>query len=97
MNSIMHNPAHPGAVLREWMDGRSVTSVAEHIGVSRITLSRVLNESAGVSPEMSLRLSQAFGTSPNLFFNMQAQYDFWVASQSFRRRKPIPRLLQKAG
>ena len=85
----MHNPPHPGRVLKEWLEGRSVTEVARHLGVSRVALSRVMNEQAGISAEMSLRLSEALGTSPDFWFNMQTQYDFWQASQK-KRKKVAP-------
>lgn len=82
----MHNPPHPGRILREWLGNRSVTEVANHLGVSRVALSRVLNEQAGISAEMSLRLSEALGTSPDLWFKMQTQYDFWQASRKKRKK-----------
>lgn len=82
----MHNPPHPGRILKEWLDGRSVTEVAKHIGVSRVALSRVLNEQAGISAEMSLRLSEALGTSADLWFKMQTQHDFWQAAQKKRKK-----------
>jgi len=85
----MYNPAHPGQVLADYLEGRSVTEVANHIGVSRVSLSRILNEQAGISAEMSLKLSEALGTSPDFWFKMQAQYDFWQASRK-RRKKVAP-------
>jgi antitoxin HigA-1 len=84
--TTMHNPPHPGRILREWLEGRSVTDVANHLGVSRVALSRVLNEQAGISPEMSLRLSEALGTSPDFWFKMQSQFDFWQASRKKRKK-----------
>jgi addiction module HigA family antidote len=83
---LMHNPSHPGAVLREYLGDRSVTEVAAHLGVSRVALSRVLNGKAAVSAEMSIRLSEALGTSPDLWFEMQNAYDFRLASQVKRKR-----------
>lgn len=88
-STSMYNPPHPGRILREWLADRSVTEVANHLGVSRVALSRVLNEQAGISAEMSLRLSEALGTSPDLWFKMQAQFDFWQASRK-RRKKIAP-------
>ena len=89
----IHNPPHPGRILREWLEGRSVTGVANHIGVSRVALSRVLNEQAGISAEMSLRLSEALGTSPDLWFKMQTQHDFWQASRKKRKKiAPLKRV-----
>ena len=86
----MFNPPHPGQVLREYLGDRSVSAVAEHLGVTRVTLSRVLNGRAGISADMALRLSEALGTTPELWLGMQAQYDLWAASVS--RRRKIPRL-----
>jgi antitoxin HigA-1 len=83
----MHDPAHPGEVLREYMGDVSVTSLAAHLGVTRVTLSRLLNGSAGVSAEMALKLSEAFRTSPNFWLNMQINFDLWRASRT--KRKPV--------
>jgi len=90
----MHNPPHPGGVLREWLENRSVTEVADHLGVSRVALSRVLNCKAAVSAEMSIKLGEALGTSPDLWFKMQNAYDFWQASQA--KRKKVQRLRSAA-
>lgn len=86
----MFNPPHPGNVLREYLGSVSVTDAARHLGVTRAALSRILNGSAGISAEMALRLSDALGTSPELWIGMQAQYDLWQASK--KRRKKIARL-----
>ena len=64
--NTMHNPPHPGEVLREWLEGVTVTDAAERLGVTRAALSRVLNGGAGISPEMDLRLSKALGTTRKL-------------------------------
>ena len=80
----MHNPPHPGEVLRELCIeplGLSVTEAAEGLGVSRKTLSAVLNGRAGISPEMALRLSIAFDTSAESWLNHQTQYDLWQAGK----------------
>lgn len=77
----MHNPAHPGEVLAEWLEGVSVTEAAQKLGVTRPTLSRILNGKAGISADMALRLSSALGTSAEMWMNMQAQYDLWQAEQ----------------
>lgn len=82
----MHNPAHPGEVLREQVGDMPVGKLAKHLGVSRVALSRLLNGHSGVSAEMALRLSEAFGTSPELWLNMQTQYDLWQASKTHRKR-----------
>jgi addiction module HigA family antidote len=81
----MHNPAHPGQILREYMGDISVTQLATHLGVERATLSRLLNRHSGVSAEMALKLSEAFGTSPDFWLNMQAHYDLWQASKAKRK------------
>jgi addiction module HigA family antidote len=91
---IMHNPAHPGEILREQLGKTSVSAAAAHLGISRVTLSRVLNGKAGISAEMSLRLSEAFGTTPDLWLKLQVQYDMWQASQ--KRRKKIKPLAVEA-
>lgn len=86
----MFNPPHPGQVLRDYLGNVSVTDAARHLGVTRVALSRILNGSAGISAEMALRLSDALGTTPELWTGMQAQYDLWQASK--KRRKKIARL-----
>ena len=85
---LMHNPPHPGAVLRklclEPLD-LSVTEAATALGVSRKTLSAILNGRAGISPEMAIRLSIAFDTTAESWLNQQVQYDLWQAER--RRSK----------
>lgn len=81
----MHNPAHPGEVLKElYLEplGLTVTETARKLGVSRKTLSQLVNTRAGVSPEMALRLAKAFDTTPHSWLNMQKNYDLWRAQQS---------------
>ena len=85
----MHNPPHPGDVLRELCLkplNLTVTHAARALGVSRKTLSGILNGRAGISPEMAVRLSLAFGTSAESWMNQQAQYDLWHVE---RRRKKL--------
>ncbi len=80
----MHNPPHPGEILRELCIeplGISVTEAAEALGVSRKTLSSILNGRSGISPEMAIRLAKAFSTSPESWLNQQVQYDLWEAEQ----------------
>ena len=81
----MHNPPHPGEVIRELCIeplGLSVTEAARHLGVSRKALSELLNGRSGISPEMAIRLSKAFDVSAESWLNQQTQYDLWVAEQS---------------
>ncbi|PKO91030.1 MAG: addiction module antidote protein, HigA family [Betaproteobacteria bacterium HGW-Betaproteobacteria-1] len=82
----MHNPAHPGEVLKEYLpENLSITDAANHLGVTRAALSRVLNSRAGISAEMDLLLSDALGTSAGFWSRIQVQYDIWQAKQKHRR------------
>ena len=86
----MHNPPHPGEVLRVLCLeplGRTVTETAKALGVSRKTLSAILNGRAGISPEMAVRLSIAFDTSAESWLNQQTQYDLWLAERNRKRLK----------
>ena len=86
----MHNPPHPGEIIRELcIDplGLSVTKAAEGLGVSRKTLSAVLNGRSGVSPEMALRLSKSLGRSPESWLAMQDAYDLWQARKQVKLGK----------
>lgn len=81
---VMHNPPHPGEVIRELCIealGLTVTEAAEGLGVSRKTLSALLNGRFGISPEMAIRLSKAFGGSAESWLTQQAHYDLWQAMQ----------------
>lgn len=92
----MHNPPHPGEILRELCLeplGLTVTAAAAALGVSRKTLSAILNGRAGVSPEMAVRLSIAFGTSAESWLNQQTQYDLARAERS-RKRLKVSRLAE---
>lgn len=83
----MHNPPHPGEVLKDGVfseGGVSVTDAAAALGVTRVSLSRVLNSKAGVSAEMAVRLGKWLGTGPETWINMQAQYDLWKAEQALK-------------
>ena len=85
----MHNPPHPGEVLRELCLNPldlTVTEAAKALRVSRKTLSSIQNGRAGLSPEMAVRLSLAFGTSAESWMNQQTQYDLWHVE---RRRKKL--------
>jgi addiction module HigA family antidote len=85
----MHNPPHPGEILRELClepIGVSVTDAAKALNVSRKTLSEILNGRASISPEMAIRLAIAFDTTPESWLNQQSQYDLWRAS---KRRKVL--------
>lgn len=88
--TAMHNPPHPGEVLREWLQGITVTDAAARLGVSRVALSRVLNSTAGISPDMDLRLAGALNTTPGTWYAMQTNFDMWQAQRRFRAKvRPI--------
>jgi antitoxin HigA-1 len=87
----MHNPPHPGEVLREWIpEDMTVTQAAACIHVARVTLSKILNGSAGISAEMALRLAKWLDTSPDLWLGLQSQYDLWMAHKTAKLTKIIP-------
>lgn len=74
----MQNPPHPGGIVRrQCLEplGLSVTRAAEGLGVTRQTLSELVNERAGISVEMAIRLSKAFGSSPETWLGLQTAYD----------------------
>jgi antitoxin HigA-1 len=84
----MHQPPHPGEILRDLCldpPQLSVTEAAESLGVSRNTLSAILNGRAGISPEMAIRLSIAFDTTAESWLLQQLQYDLWLAERSRKR------------
>lgn len=89
MVTAMHNPPHPGEILRSLCLvplGLSVTDAAKSLGISRKSLSAILNGRAGISPEMAVRLSIAFDTTAESWLNQQIQYDLWQAE---KRRKTL--------
>ncbi|AJD49864.1 HigA family addiction module antidote protein [Isoalcanivorax pacificus W11-5] len=91
----MHNPPHPGEIIRALCLeplGLSVTEAAEALGVSRKALSALLNGRAGISPEMAVRLSIAFETSAESWLNQQLQYELWFAEQN-RHRLNVKKLV----
>ncbi len=87
---LMHNPPHPGEVIRELCIeplGLSVTDVAKALGISRKTLSNILNGHAGISPEMAVRLSIAFNTTSESWLNQQLHHDLWFAEKERKKLK----------
>jgi addiction module HigA family antidote len=94
INMKMHNPPHPGEVLKALCLeplNLTITEAARSLGISRKTLSSILNGRAGISPEMAVRLSIAFNTSAESWLNQQLQYDLWQAERS-RKRLHVTRL-----
>jgi len=86
----MHNPAHPGEVLRDCLGEFDVTSLAARLRVARTTLSRILNGRAGISAAMAIRLAEALpNSSPEFRLRMQMNYDLWRARESMR--EPVRR------
>ena len=86
----MNNPVHPGSVLRHLCLeplGLSVTEAAKGLGVTRQALSDVVNEKASISVEMAIRLSKAFGSTPETWLGMQTAYDLWRARDRAREIK----------
>jgi addiction module HigA family antidote len=83
MRTRKRPPTHPGGILkRQYMEPLSLTvsELAVLLGVSRKTLSKIINERGSITPDMALRLSKAFKTTPELWLNMQQNYDLWQAS-----------------
>ena len=77
----MHKPAHPGEVLKElYLEPLqlTITDTAKALGVTRNALSELINGHSGVSTKMALRLGKSFGTTPELWLNMQQNYDLWL-------------------
>jgi antitoxin HigA-1 len=96
MNKIRRKPIHPGKIiLEDYLKPLSitVTDMASILGVSRKTLSKILNERGSITPDMSLRLARAFDTTPELWINLQKNFDLWQAehvSNDWQRVKPLP-------
>lgn len=80
----MFNPPHPGLLIKEYIEGfdSNITEFAEKLGITRVTLSRIINGKSGIMPEMALRLSKLLpNTTANLWLGMQAEYDLWQTEQ----------------
>lgn len=90
---LMHNPPHPGEVLKEYLGAMEIADAAKRLRVTRTTLSRIVNGRAGISAEMSIRLSAALGTHPAFWSGLQMDYDLWNAS---RKRRPKIQPFRKA-
>jgi addiction module HigA family antidote len=84
------SPAHPGTVLRQlFMEERNltITELAEGLGMTRANVSAVVNERAGISPEMAVKPSAAFGNSATFWTNLQTNYELWHAEKKVKRSK----------
>ena len=86
-------PAHPGAILNRMIEGLreesgqhyTITEIAAGLGVSRRILSMIVNQKSGISPEMAVKLSEAFATNADLWMNLQKKYDLWQAEKKVNR------------
>ena len=97
MRARKRQPAHPGRILRNHhLDPLSIkiAELATVLGVSRKTVSKLANERASITPDMALRLSRAFDTSPDLWLNLQKNYDLWYASTHSGDWKRVRRIKQ---
>ena len=96
MHKMKRQPTHPGKIIKEdYLEPLtiSIKDMALALGVSRKTLSKIINERGAITPEMALRLSRAFETTPELWLNLQKKYDLWQAensSNSWKSVKPLP-------
>lgn len=91
-------PSHPGLIIKhDYLEPLSITitELAEALDVSRKTISKIVNGRAAVSPDMALRLGRAFNTSPDLWVNLQKEYDLWHAahdSNDWKKIKPLEKV-----
>ena len=96
MRRMIRRPTHPGNIIKEdYLLPLSITikDMADSLGVSRKTLSKIINERGAITPDMALRLSRAFDTTPDFWLNLQKNYDLWqaeTASKEWQKVKPIP-------
>jgi len=92
MESMKRQPTHPGCILKfDYLEplSISVTEMASKLNVSRKTLSKILNEKGAVTPDMALRLSRAFNTTPDLWLNLQKNFDLWKAEHASNDWKAV--------
>ena len=81
-------PVHPGEILREEYiqeRGLTITEVAKGLGIARANLSAIVNERAGISPELAVKLSEAFGNTAQFWVNLQKNYELWYAEKKVNR------------
>jgi len=96
MRRMERQPTHPGRIIREdYLNPLSLTvsDLAANLGVSRKTLSKIINERGSVTPDMALRLSRAFETTPDFWLNLQKNFDLFLAEKSsndWQLVKPLP-------
>jgi len=91
--SAKRKPVHPGNILKEDVLaplGLTVTEAATDLGISRKTLSELINEKASLSPDMAIRIAKATNTSPESWLNMQSKLDLWTSEQKELKVIPFP-------
>ena len=99
MRKMTRRPTHPGNIIKEdYLLPLSITikDMADTLGISRKTLSKIINERGSITPDMALRLSRAFDTTPDLWLNLQKNFDLWhaeKASKEWQRVKPIKQII----
>lgn len=84
MSEMKRQPTHPGIIIKEdYLEPLSISikEMASNLGVSRKTLSKIINSRGSITPEMALRLSRAFDTTPDFWMNLQKNYDLWRAEK----------------
>ena len=99
MRKMTRRPTHPGNIIKEdYLLPLSITikEMADTLGVSRKTLSKIINERGAITPDMALRLSRAFDTTPDLWLNLQKNYDLWNAENASKEWQKVKPLSQKA-
>lgn len=88
----MYKPIHPGRIIKDdYIEPLELTidKVADALKVTRQTVSKLINERSGVSPEMAIRLSKVFNTTPELWMNLQQNYDLWQARENFTNSEQL--------
>lgn len=96
---MSHAPLHPGIIIKDVLidsTGLTISEAAQRLGITRTTLSRLLNQHAGISPEMALRLSKLLNTSIDMWVNLQAQYEIWHVKQRVKNLDKIKPLRKSA-
>lgn len=101
MRRVISRSTHPGNIIKEdYLLPLSITikDMAEGLGISRKTLSKIINERGAITPDMALRLSRAFDTTPDFWLTLQKNYDLWQAekeSQEWKKVRPFPKNLRQ--
>lgn len=103
MMKTKRRPTHPGNIIKEdylMPLSISIKDMADTLGVSRKTLSKIINERGAITPDMALRLSRAFDATPDLWLNLQKNYDLWIAenaSKEWQKVKPLAPKITHSG